>query len=82
MQARARPWSVLNALVRTLSGVVRLPVQLVAVIARGLRDLARSFRFWVLVILALIILLIIYGSSGECVFFSLKGEFAAVQVVV
>jgi multidrug resistance efflux pump len=60
MPDQARPLAVLHLFVRALYLIAWVPLQVIAVGFRGLRYLAGSFRFWVLVILTLILLLITY----------------------
>jgi multidrug resistance efflux pump len=50
---------------RVVSWLVWAPIKLVGGVARGLRRLAGSFRFWVLVILGVIVVLVAYYALAE-----------------
>jgi multidrug resistance efflux pump len=65
MPAPARSLAVLRPLGRTLSWAARAPVRLAAGAGRGLRHLAGSFRFWVLVAVSVIVLLVVYYALAD-----------------
>jgi multidrug resistance efflux pump len=65
MPAEARPVAVRWPIVRGLYRVVRAPFQLAGFAGRGLRHILGSFRFWVLVIVAVIVLLIVYYALAD-----------------
>jgi multidrug resistance efflux pump len=57
----ARPHRIAPALARA----ARIPFRLLAALGRGVRRVAGSFRFWVLVIVCLIVLLVAYYAFSE-----------------
>ncbi len=61
----APPRSLAAGVAPVLSWILWAPIRLLAGIGRGLRRLAASFRFWVFVILGIIVLLIVYYALAD-----------------
>ncbi len=60
MPAPARP-----LVVRTVYGLARAPFAVAAATGRGIRRTLGSFRFWILVVVGVIVLLIVYYALAE-----------------
>jgi multidrug resistance efflux pump len=65
MSAEARQPAKSRPLIRALAWLTWAPVRLAGGFWRGLRRLVGSFRFWVLVIIGIIVLLVIYYALSE-----------------
>jgi multidrug resistance efflux pump len=65
MSAQARQSNTSHRMAQALVWAARLPVRLLGGIGRGLRRMVGSVRFWVLVIVCVLVLLILYYALAE-----------------